>query len=211
MSYKIEFDAEKHIYTVDGVRVPSVTEILRFLSVDTAASAAPWMRAQAAEIGTAVHEATVLYDYVGFDEELYDVIVLPYIKGYHDFKRDYRIKDYILTEEKITNGAYAGALDRLVMLDRKPTILDFKSGTTVDPRKEAGQVYGYAKILADNRFLGYTHYSDFAGMIVRLKRDGSYQAIYRDLQRGRIFFEHCRELNDLITEDKKHGNRIAGA
>ena len=205
MKYNLQFDEEHHIYTVDGVEVPSVTEIVQFLSVGTAAAASPWQRNMAAALGTRVHQATVLYDYIGLDLDMYDYDVFPYIRGYSDFVRDYRINGYILTEQRITNGDYAGTLDRLGMIDGKLTVIDFKTGTTIDPRKEAAQLYGYAKILADNGFLGKDFFYDFRGMIVRLSKDGKYKAVERNLYCGKLFFEKCRDVDSLIKEDKKHG------
>ena len=46
----LEFDEEKHLYTLNGVELPSVTEICRFLNYDTAVNAKPWLRDAAADV-----------------------------------------------------------------------------------------------------------------------------------------------------------------
>ena len=59
---KITFDEAAHRYTVDGVEVPSVTEVCRFLSVDQK-SDRPWLAKVAADRGTRVHAACAAIDY----------------------------------------------------------------------------------------------------------------------------------------------------
>jgi hypothetical protein len=203
--FKLEFDEEKHIYRANGVIVPSVTEILKFLSVDTSANASPYLRQQAADRGTRIHEATIIYDYAGMDDELIDADIYPYIKAYADFVRDYRIRGYLLTEHALTNGEYAGTLDRLAVIDGKITVIDFKTGTTVDKLKEAAQLYAYAKLLADNEMYR-DRYGDFGAFVLRLKRDGTYTVQERNIYRGKVFFEKCKELYQLIKEEKNYGN-----
>lgn len=202
--WNIEFDENKHLYKVDGVPVPSVTEILKFLSVDAVENANAYLREVAADRGTRVHEATVIYDYEGFDPDVIDYDIADYIKGYADFVRDYRIKGYPLTEFQITNGWYAGTLDRLAWIDGKPTVIDFKTGTTVDPRKEAAQLYAYANLLGQNGIYG-NKYDDFDCFILRLKRDGTYTVQQRDMEKGKLFFNFCYQLYQMIEGDKRNG------
>lgn len=206
--HNISFDEESHIYTVDGKTVPSVTQILKFLSADTSEFANQILRDQAADRGTRIHEATIVYDYEGLDEEVIDNDIYLYVKAYADFVRDYRIKYYVLTEAPISNGEYAGTLDRLAFIDGRYTVIDFKTGTTVDPRKEAAQLYAYAQLLAENAFATTDSYKQFNGFIVRLKKDGTYSVQERDLEVGKAFFDKCFELYKMIKEDKdKHGKR----
>jgi hypothetical protein len=202
--WNIEFDEENHIYKVDGKKVPSVTEILKFLSVDTSENANAYLRELAADRGTRVHEATIIYDYEGYDPDVIDYDIEDYIKAYAEFVRDYRIKGYILTEYQVTNGEYAGTLDRLAYIDGRQTLIDFKTGTTVDPRKEAAQLYAYANLLVSNHIYGFT-YHDFDAFILRLKKDGTYTVQSRDLEKGKQFFDQCFSLYKLIEGDKRNG------
>ena len=200
---KIEFNAERHEYTVDGRIVPSVTEIIKYLTIDTFATANPILKQIAADLGTRVHESTVLYDYIGDDMEVYDHDVYPFIKAYSRFVRDYGIKGYVFSEHIISNGEYAGTLDRLAIIDGQLTVIDLKTGTTSNPRAFAAQLYGYAKILSDS--YGY-RIEDIKGLIVKLKKDGTYSAVYYDLNRGKEFFDACLGLWKMTQEDKKtHG------
>lgn len=199
---QIEFNEDQHIYTVDGKVVPSVTEIIKFLTIDTFATANHALKLIAANKGTRVHESTVVYDYEAWDFD-YDSDIIGYIQAYARFVRDYGIKDYIQTEHIISNGEYAGTLDRLAMIDGKKTVIDLKTGTTSNLRAFSAQLYGYAKILADT--IGGS-LEDYRGMIVKLKKDGTYSAIQYDLNRGKTFFNACFNLWKMIQEDKNtHG------
>lgn len=58
----LTFDEASHTYTLDGIQLPSVTEVTRFYAYDYK-SDRPWLAEAAARRGTAVHEACALIDY----------------------------------------------------------------------------------------------------------------------------------------------------
>ena len=57
MARLIFYDAE-HEYTVDGVKYPSVSEILRFISREIYDDTNQYALDHAADLGTSVHKAT---------------------------------------------------------------------------------------------------------------------------------------------------------
>ena len=61
----LQFRAEDHSYHVNGVRLPSVTEILKDVGLIDTTFFAP----EHAERGTRVHEATVFWDETGMDDD----------------------------------------------------------------------------------------------------------------------------------------------
>jgi hypothetical protein len=138
------FDEERHEYWYDGRQLPSVTEITRFLNVDkmTPNIAA---RDAAAIRGTAVHEACELIDY-GEDPE-----VIPeyagYVTAYKAFLRDYQIKGWKGIELPMTNGSYAGTLDRWGMVDGVESIVDLKTTYTLHRPALSAQLTGYCNLL----------------------------------------------------------------
>ena len=81
----ITFDEAAHRYTVDGVEVPSVTEVCRFLSYDQK-SDKPWLAKAAADRGTRVHAACAAIDYGIDPEETEDIS--GYLKAYRRFLKD---------------------------------------------------------------------------------------------------------------------------
>ena len=84
---KITFYAENHQYYIDGVEVPSVTTVCRFLAYDQK-SDKPWLAREAADRGTRIHAACAMIDYGEEPEE--DFEIAGYLKAYRRFLKDYR-------------------------------------------------------------------------------------------------------------------------
>lgn len=128
---KIDFDEEKHQYSVSGAKVPSVSEILAPLSAERYGELNPWMLKAAAERGTAVHEACQLIDYGADPEE--NAEIDGYLIAYQTFLTEHdvdwhmveTIVAYQRTEDELP--LYAGTLDRYGLVDGVPTIVDIKT------------------------------------------------------------------------------------
>ena len=193
---KLIFNEERHEYSIGGVILPSVTEICRFLTMDVAEGANKEMRDAAAERGTRIHEACTMHDFEG-DECEVDGDIVGYVEAYAAFKRDYKIAEWLLYEHPMGSleRFYAGTLDRICYMDGSPTIIDIKSGTTVNKLVWAAQLKGYELLLRDE--MEENHNDEFNPLdlrsaILKLKKDGKY-TLYRDLPHGEIFFK-CNEL-----------------
>lgn len=102
----IQFNEATHTYTKNGVILPSVTEITRFLAYDYKTDR-PWLAEEAARRGTAVHEACMLMDYGEEPEELPEIA--GYLTAYRRFLADYR-PDWTLIEHPMgsVGMGYAG-------------------------------------------------------------------------------------------------------
>lgn len=141
----LHFDEATHTYTVDGKRLPSVTEVARFCAYDYK-SAQPWLAEAAARRGTAVHEACALIDYGEEPEETPEIS--GYLTAYRRFLKDYR-PDWKLIEYPmgdLTIG-YAGTLDRFGILSNGLLVLlDIKTGQLHDAALRA-QLTGYLNLL----------------------------------------------------------------
>ena len=169
MGKLITFDPDTHTYTLCGERVPSVTEICRFLHY-RAEYADKESRDRAARKGTAIHELTALIDYGE------DVEILPELSGYvqawKNFKRDYRVE--ILAIEQVVGGylfggtgcPLCGTLDRRARIVKQDGIIDIKTGSTVNKVALQGQLTGYD-------VLDTAHVNDFL-LGVYLHADGTY-------------------------------------
>jgi hypothetical protein len=136
---RLLFEDESHTYTLDGVRIPSVTTILSF---GQDLSRIPrWT----AERGTALHLATEYDDAGDLDESSVGPLVKPHLDAYREWRARYQPK-YIATEERVWGELdglrYAGCIDRVAMLGNCLAVIDIKSGA---PRKEHGaQLAAYA-------------------------------------------------------------------
>lgn len=142
---KLIFHEENHTYELDGVKLPSVTEILSPFSGN--GSISPATLQHAAHRGHLVHEYTELIDY-GVPPEGIDIVpeLAGYVSAYLRFLRDWQ-PTWELIEQPVHCGkAYAGTLDRYGTIDGVPTLLDIKSTSGASRQQKvtwALQLHGY--------------------------------------------------------------------
>lgn len=145
----IRFDEETHRYWAeDGSALPSVTEICRFLSYDTAVNAKPWLRDAAADRGSRVHAWCMLYDYGALDLADVETDALPYVQAYIGFCRDFS-PDWELIEHPMGSAGigFAGTLDRYGVIDGARTLMDLKTTATLRKAPLSAQLAGYGLLL----------------------------------------------------------------
>ena len=183
---KIDFDEEKHEYSVGGIKVPSVSEILAPLSADRYRDLNPAVLQQAAARGTAVHEATEALDYDLNPEIMPDIA--GYVEAYINFLRDY-FPRWEMVEGRVCNadwdGAeivpiYAGTVDRYGKIDGKPAVLDIKTyaSMTTDALIAASCQTQLYRCAIDNNYTSLWH--DMKRYVLHLKKDGGYRLIDLD-------------------------------
>ena len=139
----LTFDEATHTYTLDGIQLPSVTEVTRFCAYDYK-SDRPWLAEAAARRGTAVHEACALIDYGEEPEETPEIA--GYLKAYRRFLKDWK-PEWKLIECPIAdrNMKMAGTMDRFGIIHNAPAILDIKTGQLHDAALIA-QLTAYANL-----------------------------------------------------------------
>jgi hypothetical protein len=131
------FDDATHIYTLDGVRVPSVTQVLKPLySFDGIPRAV--LHAKAA-LGTSVHRACELLDDDDLDEESEDgraalEPISGYLAGYKKFMAEKK-PVVIFNEQQLYHPThrYAGTIDRRYALRGELWDIDLKSTVAMSP------------------------------------------------------------------------------
>lgn len=168
----IEFNEEKHIYSVDGRQYPSVTDICSPITSDHYGAINAAILEQAARRGTAVHEATQLIDLDAMPED--DPEIDPYINAYLDFLLDYKphweYVEHIGFCDRLEYG-FCGTVDRAGRVGDEYWVLDIK--TTASPTKEnyiatCCQTTAYALMI---------HHDEAKRKILYLKKDGSYRLV----------------------------------
>ena len=203
---KVRFDEATHTYTLDGKELPSVTHIIRYLAVDKAKNADPNMALIARERGSAVHEATVMYDYSGEIPDDFPAEYAPYLEAYVQFVRDYK-PGWELIEHQMGNKTlgFAGTLDRFGLIDGEYAILDIKTSYKVDMPSLSAQLTAYRSLL-------YKEYSpakwdeilekglNLYGL--QLMRDGKYRLYKCDESVGDILFQSCLKIYRAIKAMK---------
>jgi hypothetical protein len=127
------FDPEKHEYQLNGIIIPSVTQILEDVGISDF-SGIPFDNLEYARIrGTLVHKATALDDEGDLDEDSLDPVIIPYVMGWRKFKEEFAFVP-IQIERMIYHPTYGycGTLDRTGNIEEdyeKEILLDIKSGT----------------------------------------------------------------------------------
>lgn len=175
---KIDFDEEKHEYSVNGVKVPSVSEILAPLSAERYADLNPWMLKAAAEKGTAVHEGTQLIDFDIAPE--YDAEIDGYLMAYQMFLLEHDVSwgfiegtvGCIRAEGELP--LYCGTIDRFGKVDGVEAVVDIKtyaSMTSAAQLAASCQTALYADALESNGFEVEDR------LLLHLRKDGTYRLI----------------------------------
>ena len=168
---RIEFDEEKHIYTVDGKQVPSVTDICNPITSEHYGAINAAILEMASRRGTAVHEATQLIDLGVVPED--DPEIDAYVNAYLDFLLDYKPKwEYIEYIGYNADMGYCGTIDRAGQVGNEFWVLDLK--TTASPTKEnyiatCCQTEAYALMIGKD--------CACKRKILYLKKDGSYRLV----------------------------------
>jgi len=159
---EVEFDEALHQYTLDGIVIPSVTQIIKAGGLYPDFSVIPadvleWKR----NLGTQVHAATELDDMDNLGD--YDPQISGYIQAWREFKAVTGFTP-VSIEQRIYHKQhkYAGTLDRIGIINGENVLLDIKTGpidlTTVGPQTAAyAQACGfkgkrYAVHLGDGKY-----------------------------------------------------------
>ena len=192
----LTFDEAEHAYALDGVRIPSVTQILSFGQDLSRIPAWTSLR------GTAFHLATEYDDMGDLDESSIDPLVKPHLDAYRKWKAATKPRFY-LTEYRVWGEIdglrFAGTIDRVIdtthPCDTLPSqiVADLKSGW---PRKEHGaQLAAYAVALTQRKA---TPVSGCKG--VYCTKDGTFTERPYD---GREYLEMFREKLHRYYEEAK--------
>lgn len=164
---ELVFEERKHIYTLNGLEIPGVTNLMKPLTDKVYGPIDPVTLELAARKGTIVHNA--IDNYLEFD-----IVDIPEEhKGYFDaFMSWYEEKkpEIVATERKVYHKAlrYAGTCDLLCIEHGVLTLVDYKTSYALQPMLYPIQLEGYAKAWA-------THGVQVKDqMILHLKKDGRY-------------------------------------
>lgn len=146
MAQLIFYD-QNHTYEVDGVKVPSVSEIIRFISREEYGDVNQYALDNAAERGTNIHKACEQLIKFG-DAEISENIA-GYIKAFVKFCKDH-VCDFLHTEKALACADYAGTIDAIGTIDGELSIIDFKSSSVVKKTLVKAQLNGYNKLIVEN-------------------------------------------------------------
>ena len=166
----LRFFDKGHIYMMDGDRIPSVSDLCRFISREVYGDAPGWAMEAAAERGTAVHKATEALDKTGAAS--IDSDWAGYLEAYRRFLMEHEVEwELIEHPDWHEEHRYAGTIDRYGRVDGIKTLIDIKTA-----RKVQKPLYGASMNL-------YRMIQESRGrpverlLILHLKKDGTYKLV----------------------------------
>ena len=139
--YTLEYDDDTHTYLVDGVIVPSVTQVLKVKFGGMYESVAPEVLKKAGERGTAVHKSIEDYCTKGIDLGTTEVRHFRFLKNYYDLKPVKNEIPIIVCKDDIP--VTAGRLDMILDIGGDRAVADIKTTSTLNKKYLAYQLNLY--------------------------------------------------------------------
>lgn len=126
----LQFTEADHSYTLDGVRLPSVTQVIDRV-LPRAFEASEWHKQR----GAVLHRCTELADAGRLKWDTVHPEVLPRVKAWQKFRRDCP-GVIAMNERKLHHPLYhyAGTMDRAIFFETELFIVDLKSSVTPQVR-----------------------------------------------------------------------------
>lgn len=151
----IDFIEKPHIYLVDGIITPSVSEILHFMFPDKYSGIPDWILERKAKYGTKIHESIEMYEAnikTMSIQEAFDVTIqakeLTYIqeaslRQYLKLKNRYNID--VLEQEMMIQyeRKYAGRFDMIANINGAISLCDIKTTAELDEEYLSWQLSYY--------------------------------------------------------------------
>lgn len=179
---ELQFDERRHIYTLNNAPIPSVTKIMNPLSSEEYKGISRSVMENAANRGTVAHNAIETYLKYGFED------VTEECAGYFDaFSKWFADMNpsVVGSEVRVYHKLlrYAGTADLLAYIGSDLALIDYK--TTSKVNSFCGiQLEAYAQALSSHGIQVQKK------MILHLKKDGNYEAIFYpagDAESWRVF------------------------
>ena len=136
----LEFNSETHTYKLDGIKLPSVTQIIGGAGLSDFSKVNQDILKRSQSFGSAAHLACQLFDDNRLDMKSLDLELFPYLDAWKKFKRDFGITKFTEIEKQVYSlkYQYAGCLDRLW----EDTLIEIKTSTSI-PATTGLQLAGY--------------------------------------------------------------------
>ena len=170
------FDPVAHEYHLDGLRLPSVSEVIAPIRPEFIGVSRDVLERKR-ELGTAVHLACELDDLGDLDEPSLDRVLIPYLEAWRRFRVESGAR-ILRNEQQLAHPrlGYAGTLDReaeLELIGPGRWVLDIK--TSADPIPSYGvQMAGYDELLEAQDAMA-PQAKPRRRATVHLRPDGSYR------------------------------------
>ncbi len=136
----IEFLADEHIYLVDGVITPSVSEVLKVRFSSDYSSVPDYILSEKARFGSKVHK--LIENEITEDDNIY---VQNCLTQWVKLKEKHNIS--IISKEQIVSSklGYCGTFDAIAMIDNSLCIIDYKTTLQIYEDKWSWQLSLYKR------------------------------------------------------------------
>ena len=167
-SVGLDFDERSHTYKLNGLVIPSVTTLMNLLSKAEYDGVREGVLENAANRGTAVHNA--IENYINFGIEDISEELNPYFLAFLRFLSD-KQPNILATEKKVYHKflRYAGTVDFICEIDGKVYLIDFKTTAVLMKMLTEVQLEAYKKAIESHGL------RIDAKAVLHLKKDGTYR------------------------------------
>ena len=188
MTRSIEFDPSAHVYTVDGERLPGVTQIMRPITDIAYGGVDQETMDRAAKRGTAVHNAIELYNHFGADDCPSEYA--GYMTAYKKWMQESGA-DVTASELRVCHGIlrYCGTIDIICRIRGVSYLIDVKTTKELKDKLVNVQLEAYARAL---EIMG-TRVDRVAAL--HLKENGTYGFSERKAFDNKYWDVFCALLN----------------
>lgn len=144
----IEFVEEGHLYLYDGVIIPSVSDILKFIFPNKYKDVPDYILQNKAEYGSLVHELVEQLENGKTIEELkqdyeFNYIVEASLEQHLKLKKEYEIETISQEEMVCYKGLYAGRYDSEAMIKNEFSLVERKTTAELDEEYLSWQLSYY--------------------------------------------------------------------
>lgn len=195
---RIDFDEAEHAYTLDGRRLPSVTQIMKPMSLIAYDGISSGTLDTAADRGTRAHEQIsniIMYGVRETDED-----TEPYIRAFERFREDYN-PAFVASEYRCYHKTmdYAGTADILAVVDGDRSdgidLIDLKCTSAYHSAMLAAQLGAYKAMIV-------SHGVQVRGLYgLQLMRDGRYR--FERVPDGYHVFLCCMTIWNAMQSEKE--------
>lgn len=186
---ELVFDEEWHSYSVNGIKVPSVTRIMKPITAQIYGEIDKEVLQRASERGKAVHFAIELYDDTGYVE--IDDEYRPYFNAYLEWA-DLHNPKILATEYRFYHPSYwyAGTLDKVVQIKDELVLLDIKTTAVLNDWLVSIQLGAYRE--------GLKAHGIQVDKLAVLHLDKSGRFVYKELEDNFHIFLSCMQIQNFL-------------
>jgi len=140
----LTFQEEGHIYRLDGVEIPSVTQILKIAGLSNFDNVNLDLLERSIRFGIAVHKVIELKCKGTLDESSVGEALIPYAKQWDNFCLDYQYFSSQVEYRAFNHALRVGfCIDNIGSIDEAITIVDIKTGAVKASDIIQACAYGY--------------------------------------------------------------------